>query len=487
MSYYRSMPISQLIAGLNDANELVNQGNMSDEDMDALTDRLTAEAQMLTSLDDERERLEQEGIGQQDLHRLENISPGVTAGLNSGDYTFLASQHGLEPALNAIDWGTIGRWGIVGAIIAAIIALIVKIRGGADKSKSKLNVGDAIRQDAEQSLSRINRNLSRRTMVDDQSIRDIVVARNKEMKTKIMEDIEEKFSGTEKGKPSQKALVYLPIEQIILSKGQEQLDMPEQAMLYGFCFDYGLNLEQKQQFLAFETIYRTSNKSCKDIEVAVRKDFDQTVKSVEIMDDKMDKIITALTKLKGLYGGELSLQDYYVWEREASMTGMSQYMKDELDKQTDSKDLKEVVASHVETSLITTDLVSGFYTFDNIAKPSHAAASELRIEIFSHLDKIEKGEKALESKVKKFEELSKEITSKTLSGSDASKITRDVNSTLSRLNASILGHHKRILSSTQTLKSYINYGDVGIASFKILSRKSEQIINIIIAGCDKGA
>jgi len=137
MSYYRSMPISQLIAGLNDANMEVEAGRMSDEDMDALTDRLTAEVQMLTSLDDERHRISEEGIGQQDLVKLENICPGVTAGLNSGDYTFLASQHGLEPALNAIDWKTMGKWGIIGAIIAAIIALIVKIRGGKGKGAAE--------------------------------------------------------------------------------------------------------------------------------------------------------------------------------------------------------------------------------------------------------------------------------------------------------------------------------------------------------------
>ena len=135
MHPFQFMTDDQLIAGLNDFAERANAGEVDDTEIESVITFVDNKAQTMQSLIKTGADIRERGVCQADLARLEEISPGITAGLNSGDYTFLASQHGLEPALNAIDWKAMGKWGIIGAIIAAIIALIAKIMGRSKGSK----------------------------------------------------------------------------------------------------------------------------------------------------------------------------------------------------------------------------------------------------------------------------------------------------------------------------------------------------------------
>lgn len=139
MHPFQFMTDDQLIAGLNDFAERAQSGEVDDTEIESIVTFVDNKAQNMQRLMQTGADIREKGVCQADLARLEEISPGVTAGLNSGDYTFLASQHGLEPALNAIDWKAVGKWGIIGAIIAAIIALIAKIMG---RSKGAKPVGE---------------------------------------------------------------------------------------------------------------------------------------------------------------------------------------------------------------------------------------------------------------------------------------------------------------------------------------------------------
>ena len=154
MHPFQFMTDDQLIAGLNDFAERAQTGEVDDTEIESVITFVDNKAQTMQSLIKTGADIRERGVCQADLARLEEISPGVTAGLNSGDYTFLASQHGLEPALNAIDWKTMGKWGIIGAIIAAIIALIAKVMG---RSKTPRDPVEAVKKTLDDTKQRVEK------------------------------------------------------------------------------------------------------------------------------------------------------------------------------------------------------------------------------------------------------------------------------------------------------------------------------------------
>lgn len=520
MSYYRSMPISQLIAGLNDANELVTQGNMSDEDMDALTDRLTAEVQMLTSLDDERERLEQEGIGQQDLHRLEKISPGVTVGLNSGDYTFLASQQGLEPALNAIDWKAVGAWGIVGAIIAAIIALIIKIKGGRDKGKEKIDIVEAIKQDYEQTQKRINNNIHQRmdTMASnnaqtDKVFRDLKIPQPAQKpktaapsappkvfnKDKAVKALQERFKNSEAGVPTEREITSsLPIREFQTLSASDTVGDEAMGKIYSFCFHFALNEQNKKGFLGFDNLY---GKEIGNSTAKIMKILSNDLISSDVIENDLSRMIDCVSRLNDQYKDGFTHQDYQAWIRDSdgksvSFGGIVEHISQiVVSERTDGgeNDVKGIVDGIISLSLasIVNNPDGGFYNFKDIAKPSYVAGNNLRHKVLKHLDVVEKDQKGMAAKVKQYEDLSKELNGKLgkIKSSDADKLVqgtaKSIQTLLVKGNSAITSHHRNALASVRGCSEYIRYGDVGIEIFKILSKNASSVIDILLDSFEK--
>ena len=534
MSYYRSMPISQLIAGLNDANELITQGNMSDEDMEALASRLTAETELLCTLGEEHERLSQEGIGQQDLHRLEEISPGVTAGLNSGDYTFLASQNGLEPALNAIDWGMVARWGIVGVIIAAIIALIVKIRGGKGKTMKRdvtkeINDNYAqgrrkIREDMAAQIRAVNENNEkiRDNIKNTQKMADGTFQNSAEESIKKMKESMERLKASQASSsassapkevpPVKKEKVfnqkkaydmiksnfktikepndghiskYLPIEDFKKLKPADSIDDESMSKIYAFCYEYGLTEDRKRMYIGFDLVY---NKDWTANMKAVREQCALAIKSSSALADDLDICISCMETLDKIFDKDLTAEKAEEWRSNSNSKSYSfgdvvNHLQELLAAEKSGRTIRSLIKAEVDVAIQRAE-VNGFYQFKNLGDAEYVQGDELRDSLIQHIDFVETNAEQLRKRIKRFEDLGKGLDTRRKSlkladGQDADKITGPIMADIAKANMAIAGHHQLALASVQGCSDYVRYGDVGVETHKILMSYTKKIIGIL--------
>lgn len=125
----------QLVAGLEAiANDAA--GIEAFDRLDHFEDRINAEVDKFKALDALGAGIEDSGrICLKDVMNLEKSFPGIiyNEAMIHAQFTVMPSQQGVTAALEAIDWKKAGKWGLIGAIIAAIIAIIAKIVGSRGK------------------------------------------------------------------------------------------------------------------------------------------------------------------------------------------------------------------------------------------------------------------------------------------------------------------------------------------------------------------
>lgn len=508
MHPFQFMTDDQLIAGLNDFAERAQSGEVDDTEIDSIVTFVDNKAQNMQRLMQTGADIRERGVCQADLARLEEISPGVTAGLNSGDYTFLASQHGLEAALNAIDWKAIGSWGIVGVIIAAIIALIVKIRGGREKSNNK-NVNDEITKNYNATVEDIEkavRNSMRSERVASPSPTPAYVPRNHDdvfppkkpenkpkvfNKAKAVAAIQAKFKNSEVGIPKEHDILRdLPITQFQKLDASDTISNEDMAKIYSFCFHYGLNSERQKNFLAFDTLY--GKKANRNIE-AITKLLSEDLLSSDVLDGDLTKLIECMSRLDSIYKDDFTLDQYKQWQENSDgkgvpISGIIIHIDQVLRGERTGPTVSEIIKADIELSMstIAKSANGGFYNFSDIARPSYVAGSAMRPKIMKHLDIVEKEQKEMAAKIKKFETLSESLLVDRTDDKnhpnykDLEAIKKSLAFTLRKANISITAHHRKALASVQGCSDYIRYGDVGVETFKILSKMASSIVNVLL-------
>lgn len=121
-----------LQAAVESAQRIIDQDSSdphSVEELDRLINNINTEVSRYDAIDVISEQIKSSGmISTHDVHRLEKVSPGIiTNHMSTDDFTFAPSVNGFEGAVEAIDWKKAGKWGIIGAIITAILGLIFKL------------------------------------------------------------------------------------------------------------------------------------------------------------------------------------------------------------------------------------------------------------------------------------------------------------------------------------------------------------------------
>ena len=94
--------------------------------------RINALIQKAAAIDGIAAGIESMGkISLRDVNSLENIVPGMFTGrIDTSMMTMSPSTSGYAAGLEAINWAKVGKWGIIGALVAAIIAILIKVFGG---------------------------------------------------------------------------------------------------------------------------------------------------------------------------------------------------------------------------------------------------------------------------------------------------------------------------------------------------------------------
>ncbi len=150
-------PYQHLVAALEDiARQPERPGDM--EHIDRICDKIVAEVNKLKKAESIGAGIEEyQQISLADVAALEKLYPGIIYhnAMADANFTTAPSNNGVVAALEAINWKSVGKWGIIGAIIGAILLIISRALGkgdqpgmGANAQKALNNLDKATQQSA---------------------------------------------------------------------------------------------------------------------------------------------------------------------------------------------------------------------------------------------------------------------------------------------------------------------------------------------------
>lgn len=299
-----------LQAAVESAQRIIDQDSSdphSVEELDRLINNINTEVSRYDAIDVIADQIQTSGmISTHDVHRLEKVSPGIiTNHMSTDDFTFAPSVNGFEGAVEAINWAKIGKWGIIGAIITAILGIIYKLF---NKIKEARDRKEKMEKEHKERLDEISRK-AREELKVKRKTENIEKATSKEYGPKYVMDYVS--SNTEKVKKEIKQFSDLDTIQLseTIALLASKAEFSEDKVVEGGKITL-------QEFLGVKSIRSKIKEDWKDNELNFDLNLDGMTKTIESINAFTDKMDDAIEKISDLIDGfmEPILQTFHVLE-----------------------------------------------------------------------------------------------------------------------------------------------------------------------------
>lgn len=268
--------------------------------IDLINALVMQDSQRIDGLEEIHHRITQrQCITAKDINALEVLIPDVMArnhSLQVAGLCGISDEVTVIAALEAINWGKVGKWGIIAVIIGAIIKLITNLRKTylSDQSKIKL---DKLRDSFGHIASQLDDNQVHRLVKLQAALKkeggitnnELELAFNNEKYLEVIELKKDKLDAFLGKKHPLKEYLKIPMES--LAKPDRSDRIQGLTRLYEICFRNCLDESAQNAFVSFDSAF-----SSKEVSEKIKSELDSLSTGTDKLDDSSEHLMKTLVR-----------------------------------------------------------------------------------------------------------------------------------------------------------------------------------------------